>query len=301
MAKIAWIGLGNMGVPMVGHLVRAGHDVSGFDISEAAMSRAREVGVRTASSIREACAEAQVVFTMLPKGEHAIDVYTGDDGVFDTAQPGTLLIDSSTIDVESAGRLHEQALKAGFTFIDAPVSGGISGAAAGTLTFMLGGEETAVASAKEYIEPMAGNIFHAGAAGSGQAAKIVNNMMLMISLQGAAEGAVLARKLGLDAQTFWNIAAVSSGESWAMRTWYPVPGVVDTAAANNEFRATFSAMLAHKDVGLAMQAAEISGVDLPAAKTAFNSLEQLLEDGFAERDCSMIIRTIDPEAPGLPE
>lgn len=301
MATIGWIGLGNMGRPMAKNLVATGHTVTGFDVVEAAVTAAAEDGISPAGSIAEAVAGADIVFTMLPKGEHARSVYLDEGGVLESAAPGTLLVDSSTIDVDSANALHDAAEQAGFSFIDAPVSGGISGAAAGTLTFMLGGADADVERAREYIEPMARNVFHAGGNGTGQAAKIVNNMMLAINLQGTAEGAVLARKLGLDAQTFWNIAHVSSGDSWALRTWYPVPGVVDTAAANKDFDSTFAAALAHKDVGLAMAGAESVGVTLPAAQVAFDGLQKLMDDGYADKDCSLIVRNIDPEAPGVPQ
>ncbi|GAA4283594.1 3-hydroxyisobutyrate dehydrogenase [Brevibacterium daeguense] len=301
MATIGWIGLGNMGKPMTKNLVAAGHTVRGYDLNSQAVAEAEAGGVTACGSIAEAVDGAEAVFTMLPKGEHARSVYLDAGGVFETASTEALLVDSSTIDVESAQALHEAAEKSGFAFVDAPVSGGISGAAAGTLTFMLGGSEADAERAKAYIDPMAGNIFYAGAGGLGQAAKIVNNMMLAISLEGAAEGAVLARKLGLDAQTFWDIAHVSSGDSWPLRTWYPVPGVVETAAANKGFDATFSAMLAHKDVGLALAGAESVGVELPAAQVAYSSLQKLVDDGYADKDCSLIIRNIDPEAPGVPQ
>ena len=264
MSVVSWIGLGHMGAPMSAHLVAAGHTVRGFDLSESAMAAAREGGVHTCSSMAEALEGADVVFTMLPKGEHSRAVYLGENGVLATAPREALLIDSSTIDVETAEALHEAAQTAGFAFVDAPVSGGISGAAAGTLTFMIGGKTEHVEAARTFIEPMAGRIVHTGAAGTGQAAKIVNNMMLFISLQACAEGSVLADRLGLDPQVFWDIASVSSGNSWALQTWYPVPGIVDSAAANNNFQATFSAALAAKDVGLALAAGEQTGVALPA-------------------------------------
>lgn len=301
MATIGWIGLGNMGRPMTKNLIAAGHTVRGYDLDERAVAAAAENGVEAVGSIAQVVDGAEVVFTMLPKGEHARSVHLGDGGVLEFAAPGTLLIDSSTIDVDSANALHDAAEKAGFAFVDAPVSGGISGAAAGTLTFMLGGADADVERARTFVEPMAGNVFHAGGNGAGQAAKIVNNMMLAISLQGAAEGAVLARKLGLDAQTFWDIAHVSSGDSWPLRTWYPVPGVVETAAANKGFDATFATALAHKDVGLAMAGAESVGVTLPAAQVAFDNLQKLMDDGYADKDCSLVIRNIDPEAPGVPQ
>ena len=301
MATIGWIGLGNMGLPMTQNLITAGHSVRGYDLSESARSAAGANGVTACTTIAEAVAGADAVFGMLPNGAISKEVFCGDGGVLEFAEPTALLIDSSTIDVASAREIHHSAQQAGFAFVDAPVSGGISGAAAATLTFMLGGDPANTARAKELVEPMAGNIFDCGGPGNGQAAKIVNNMMLTVSLQGAAEGAVLAEKLGLDPQTFWNVASVSSGDSWPLRTWYPVPGIVETAASNNGFEATFSAALAHKDAGLAQAAAADVGVTLPGAKVAFENLQKLMDDGYADKDCSLIIRNIDPQAPGVPQ
>lgn len=298
MATIGWIGLGNMGNPMTANLVKAGHEVRGFDLNPDALRTAGENGVTPADSIADAVSGAEVVFTMLPKGEHARSAYTGEDGIFANAAPGTLMIDSSTIDVETAGELHQQAADQGFRFVDAPVSGGISGAAAGTLAFMIGGKEADVEAAKQFIDPMAGNMIATGGPTTGQAAKICNNMMLFIELQACAEGAVLANKLGLDPQVFWNIASVSSGNCWALRTWYPVPGVVETAAANRNFDATFATSLAHKDAGLALAGAKQVGVELPAAQLAYDQLQKLMDDGYADKDCSLVIRNIDPNAPG---
>ncbi|GAA2003693.1 3-hydroxyisobutyrate dehydrogenase [Brevibacterium samyangense] len=301
MTTIAWIGLGNMGKPMTKNLVDAGFTVVGFDLNEAALAAAVENGVTAARSTAEAVGDADFVFTMLPKGEHALAVYRGEGGVFANARSGAVLVDSSTIDVDTANELHEEAAQAGFEFLDAPVSGGISGAAAGTLTFMVGGEAETLEKARPVIDPMAGNIFHAGGNGAGQASKAVNNMMLAVSLQGVVEGAVLSRKLGLDPKTFHSIAKVSSGDSWPLRTWYPTPGVVETAAANNGFASTFAAALAHKDVGLALAAADSVGVDLPGAKLAYAQLQKLLDEGYGDMDCTLMIRNVDPEAPGVPQ
>lgn len=304
MATIAFVGLGNMGGPMAANLIKAGHTVRGFDLNPDAIAAASSLGVTTADSQAQALQGAEVVITMLPKGEHSAAAYLGTDGgagILATADPGTLLIDSSTIDVETSGRIHQAAADAGFAFVDAPVSGGISGAQAGTLTFMLGGQPEAVEAAKPVLEPMAGNIIPTGGPTSGEAAKICNNMMLFIGLMAASEGAVLARKLGLDAKVFHDIATVSSGDSWAVRTWYPVPGVTETAASNNEFAATFRADLAHKDIGLALAGAEQVGLQLPAAEMVAAQLQRVLDEGDADKDCSIIIRHVDPDAPGLPK
>ncbi|WP_026550141.1 3-hydroxyisobutyrate dehydrogenase [Arthrobacter sp. Br18] len=293
MAKIGWIGLGNMGGSMSGNLVKAGHEVRGFDLNTDAVAAAEALGVKPASSIADAVEGADVVFTMLPKGEHARAVYLGDDGVLAHADTRTLLVDSSTIDIESAGALHAAASEAGFRFVDAPVSGGMSGAKAATLTFMVGGEEQAVKDASAFIEPMSKNIIPTGGATTGQAAKICNNLMLFINLASTAEGAVLADRLGLDKQVFWDIASVSSGDSWALRTWYPVPGVVDTAASNNDFAPTFTTELANKDIGLAIAAAKDTGTPLEIGEHVQQLFQRLVDSGQGGKDCSMIIKLVD--------
>lgn len=295
MTTITWIGLGHMGNPMSANLAAAGYDVRGHDVSAEAMAAARDRGVQTFDSMEEALQGADVVFTMLPKGEHARAVYLGDSGVIALAPKDALLIDSSTIDVETAEHLHRVAADAGFRFVDAPVSGGISGAAAGTLTFMVGGQPDVVETARTFIEPMARKIVATGEAGTGQAAKIVNNMMLFICLEACAEGSVLADRLGLDPQVFWDIASVSSGNSWALQTWYPVPGIVDSAAANDNFDATFSATLAAKDAGLALMAGEQTGVQLPAAALVAEKLQQLVDEGLGDKDCSLITKYAAPD------
>lgn len=293
MATIGWIGLGNMGGPMTANLVRAGHTVQGFDLSADAVAAAVAEGVTAVEGIAGAVQGADVVFTMLPKGDHARAVYLGEDGVLAHADTSTLLIDSSTIDIESAAALHGAAAERGFRFVDAPVSGGISGAKAATLTFMIGGEDGAVKEATGFIDPMARNIIPTGGATTGQAAKICNNLMLFINLASTAEGAVLADRLGLDKQVFWDIASVSSGDSWALRTWYPVPGVVDTAASNNDFAPTFTTELANKDIGLAIAAARGTDTPLEIGEHVQQLFQRLIDQGEGGRDCSMIIKLVD--------
>ncbi|WP_417219518.1 3-hydroxyisobutyrate dehydrogenase [Arthrobacter sp.] len=293
MASIGWIGLGHMGGPMTANLVAAGHTVRGFDLSEEALAAAVGHGVTAAGSIAQAIEGAEVVFTMLPKGEHAKAVYLGEGGILETVGTDVLLVDSSTIDIESAQALHDAAAAHGNRFVDAPVSGGISGAEAGTLTFMVGGHDDAVRDASAYIEPMAGNIIPTGAATTGQAAKICNNLMLFINLASTSEGAVLADRLGLDRKVFWDIASVSSGDSWALRTWYPLPGVVPTAASNNEFAPTFTTELAHKDINLALSAARQTGTPLVLAEQVSSMFETLVQDGKKGLDCSAIVQLVD--------
>ena len=293
MAVVGWIGLGHMGGPMAANMVGAGHEVRGFDLNPGAVIAAAEAGIRPVTSIAEAVDGADVVFTMLPKGEHAREVYLGEHGILAHASTDTLLVDSSTIDMESAKTLHDAAVDAGFRFVDAPVSGGMSGAEAGTLTFMIGGEAVAVRDASAYIEPMSGNIIATGGATTGQAAKICNNLMLFINLAGAAEGAVLADRLGLDKQVFWDIASVSSGDSWALRTWYPVAGVVPTAASNNDFVPTFTTELANKDINLAIAAARATDTPLEIGEHVQQLFQRLIESGQAAKDCSMIVKLVD--------
>ena len=301
MSTIGWVGLGNMGRPMTANLVKAGHTVNGYDLVPEAVAAAAEHGVNPVNSIAEAVAGADIVFTMLPKGEHARTAYLEPDGVLANADAKTLLVDSSTIDFDSARVLHAEAAKAGFRLVDGPVSGGVTGAEAGTLTFMLGGADADVEEARPFIEAMAGNIFHAGGDAAGQAAKIVNNMMLSISLQGVVEGAVLAERFGLDPKVFYDIAKVSSGDSWPLRTWYPVPGVTTTSAANNDFKPGFATALMHKDVGLALAGAETQGVDPPAAALVHAQLQKLMDEDLGGLDTTALIKNIDPNAEGLPK
>lgn len=293
MATIGWIGLGNMGGPMAANLVRAGHEVIGYDMNETASARAAEHGVRTVTSIAEAVAAANFVFTMLPNGKIASDVYTQPGGVFDSADPHAVLVDSSTIDIATSKVLHRDAESRGLSFLDAPVSGGTVGAEAGTLTFMVGGSEDVLAVARPVIESMSKNIFYAGAGSMGQAAKIANNMILFITLAATAEGAVLADRLGLDRQVFWDIASVSSADSWALRTWYPISGPVPNSAANRDFEPTFTVELAHKDVNLALQAGQDSDTPLELAEHVSELFDRLIAEGLGKKDCSILSKLVD--------
>ncbi|MEV0984183.1 3-hydroxyisobutyrate dehydrogenase [Brevibacterium sp. NPDC049920] len=297
MTTIAWIGLGNMGHPMTANLVGAGHTVRGFDLSAPALEAATADGVIAAGSSAEALAGAEIAFTMLPRGEHALAAYQGPDGIFANAAPGTLLIDCSTIDVASARTLHDEAAAAGFEFLDAPVSGGIAGAQKGTLAFMVGGEPDVVEKARPFIEPMAGNIIATGEATTGQAAKICNNLMLFINMVSTSEAAVLADRLGLDHRVFHSIASVSSGDSWPLRTWYPYPGVVDSSPANNDFAPTFTADLANKDITLALAAAEETDTPLVLGTIVQEMLQQVSDAGAGDRDCSIVKKIVDGTFP----
>lgn len=288
--NIAWIGLGNMGAPMAANLVKAGQSVTGFDIQEEALSQARANGVTIAATPRAAVEGAEVVFTMLPSGRHVRDIYAE---VLGAASPDALFVDCSTIDLATARELHDLVAAAGHRFVDAPVSGGISGASAGTLTFMVGGTLDNFSAAQKVIEPMAGRIFHTGGPGAGQSAKIVNNLMLGVNLAGLCEGATLADRLGLDATTFYELAKVSSGDSWALRTWYPHPGVVETAAVNRDFAGGFSVDLFVKDLGLALGAAADTAIDLAHAAKVLEDLELVSRSGYGANDCTVLVRKVD--------
>jgi 3-hydroxyisobutyrate dehydrogenase len=290
---VAWIGLGNMGGPMAANLVRAGHPVVGFDLSAAAINAAAAAGVTVATSVAECVADAEVVFTMLPAGAHVRTVLSGPDGILATMPAGGLVVDSSTIDIQVARELHELVAGSGFRFLDAPVSGGIFGAQAGTLTFMVGGAATDLEAVRDRIEVMAGRVFHAGGPGAGQAAKIANNMMMAVNLAGLCEGAVLADRLGLDPHVFFQIAGVSSGDSWALRTWYPMPGVVQTAGVNRDFAGGFATDLALKDVRLALAAGEATGTPLDFASLVVQRLQTMSELGYGAKDCTSLVKLID--------
>ncbi|MBZ9602717.1 3-hydroxyisobutyrate dehydrogenase [Phyllobacterium sp. KW56] len=260
MATVAFIGLGHMGNPMAANLVKAGQKVLGFDLLPENLETARGNGVDITDSAETAVAEADVVITMLPAGKHVLTVY---EAVAKKARKGALFIDSSTIDVHSARNAHEIAQANGLLSVDAPVSGGIGGAAAGTLTFMVGGSAEAFATAEPILKPMAGRIVHCGEAGNGQAAKICNNMILGISMIGVSEAFTLAEKLGLSHQALFDVASTSSGQCWSLTTYCPVPGPVATSPANNGYKPGFAAALMLKDLKLSQEAAASVGAATP--------------------------------------
>jgi len=295
MAIIAWIGLGHMGLPMSGHLVAAGHTVRGVDVNPDARRAAAAQGVEIVPSVAAALEGADACLTSLPRPEHVRAVYGGPDGILAYAAPHALLLDTSTVDIETSRWCHQEAGVRGLAFVDAPISGGTAGAAAHTLTFMLGGEADAVARARDLVAPLSSTVIACGGPGSGIAAKLANNMMLFVNVMAMAEGAQLAERLGLDARTFWEVASSSSGSSWAVRTWYPVPGVVETAAAGRNFDATFSVDLARKDCALAVAAGRGEGVHLPAAELALAQLDQLVAEGLGGKDCTLVARSPSPD------
>src|SRR4051794_6865422 len=294
MSSIAFIGVGNMGGPMARNLVKAGHAVTAFDLSASILDPVVKAGASVATSANDAVKNAEVVITMLPAGQHVRSVYL-DDGVLAAAIKGTLLIDSSTIDIDSARAVHVAAEKAGFEFLDAPVSGGVGGAEAGTLTFMCGGSEVAFGRAKRILEKMGKRIVLAGGAGAGQAAKICNNMLLAISMIGTCEAFVLAEKLGLDAQKLFEIASTSSGQCWSLTTYCPVPGPVPTAPSNRDYAGGFATALMLKDLKLSQAAAQSAGAPTPLGAEATQLYSLLAAKGHGGIDFSGIIRMLRGE------
>lgn len=293
MTKIAFIGLGNMGSPMAKNLIKAGHDVVGFDLSEAAIVDLCAQGATSAVSVADCVSAAEVVVTMLPNGAIVKATYNGEDGILANAASGALLIDSSTISVDDAREVIASAESAGLDMLDAPVSGGVAGAAAGTLAFMVGGTDKAFARAEPIIEPMAGKIVHTGGAGNGQAAKVCNNMLLAISMIGTAEAYNLGRKLGLDDQVFFDVAANASGQSWSLTSYCPVPGPVPTSPANNDYKPGFAAALMWKDLGLAVDAIEKTGVDSPLGSLSETLYATMNKEGHGDVDFSGIIKMLN--------
>ena len=290
MARVGFIGLGNMGGGMAANLAKKGHDVRAFDISAEALDRAKEAGCLPVASAGEAADGAEAVITMLPAGKHVEEVYA--ESVFGAASTGSILIDCSTIDVATARRVAEAAVGEGLTAVDAPVSGGIAAANAGTLTFMVGGSEEAFGRAEPFLQDMGKAVIHAGAGGAGQAVKICNNMILGATMIATCEAFVLAEKLGLDQQKFFDIASVSSGQSWSMTSYCPVPGVGPETPADRDYQGGFATGLMLKDLRLAMEAAASVDADTPMGAKAAELYAAFAEAGNAGLDFSAIIKTL---------
>jgi 3-hydroxyisobutyrate dehydrogenase len=291
MARVAFIGLGNMGGGMAANLAKAGHDVRAFDLSQEALGRAKERGCLPAESAAAAVQEAEAVVTMLPAGSHVRDVY--ENAVIGRAPANAILIDCSTIDVGTARDEIEKARGAGYLMVDAPVSGGIAAAEAGTLTFMAGGTDEAFGRAEPLLATMGKAVIHAGGPGSGQAAKICNNMLLGASMIATCETFVLAQKLGLDPQTFFDIASKASGQCWSMTSYCPVPGVGPETPADRDYEGGFASALMLKDLRLAMEAAQSVDVYTPMGAQAEDLYTRFNDLGGARKDFSGIIRMID--------
>ena len=291
MARVAFIGLGNMGGGMAANLAKAGHDVRAFDLSAEALKRAKERGCLPANTAEDAVKDAEAVVTMLPAGKHVRDVY--ESAVIGHAPASAILMDCSTIDVATAREEIEKARAAGYQMVDAPVSGGIAAAEAGTLTFMAGGSEEAFKRAEPFLTQMGKAVIHAGAPGSGQAAKICNNMLLGASMIATCEAFVLAEKLGLDLQTFFDISSKASGQCWSMTSYCPVPGVGPETPADRNYEGGFAAALMLKDLRLAMEAAQSVDAYTPMGAHAEELYTRFNDLGGAGRDFSGIIKMID--------
>lgn len=295
MTLVGFIGLGNMGGGMCANLAKAGYDVRAFDLNADAVAKAAASGATGADTIQDAVSEADVVITMLPAGKHVHSVYFGDDGVTTHAKTGPTFIDCSTIAVEDARAAHENAVKAGFDMVDAPVSGGVAAAEAGTLTFMVGGSSEAFETAKPFLDVMGKNVFHAGDSGNGQVAKIANNMLLGISMIGTCEAFNLAEKLGLDAQTFFDISSTASGQCWSMTSYCPAPGPVPNAPSNRDYQPGFAVAMMLKDLKLAAASADSVGANIEFGKLAESVYENLSTGGFDGLDFSGVMKRVRGE------
>lgn len=295
MADIAFIGLGNMGSGMAVNLVKAGHHVRAFDLNEAAVKALVEKGAKAASTLSDAVAGADAVVTMLPAGPHVKSVYEGEEGILSTARNDAVLIDCSTIDVETARAVGASAADKGFAFVDAPVSGGVAAAEGGTLTFMVGGPQQAFDKAEPILQAMGKAVIRAGDAGAGQAAKICNNMLLGIHMIGTCEALNLAIKLGLDPQNFYDIASKASGQTWSLTSYCPVPGPVPAAPSNRDYKPGFAAPMMLKDLKLALATAEEAGAAIPMGVRAEQIYEQFNDEGGSELDFSGVIKMLSGE------
>ena len=302
--RIAFLGLGHMGLPMAVNLVKAGHDIVGFDVVPAAIDAARAAGITVAASgqdavLRQAEEPGGVVITMFPSGRHVIDAYRGSDeapGLLAVASPGTLFIDSSTIAVDEAQEAHALAEAGGHRSLDAPVSGGVVGAENATLAFMVGGSDEDFEAARPLLEAMGRRVVHCGAAGLGQAAKVCNNMILGVSQIAVAEAFVLGERLGLTHQALFDVASNASGQCWALTTNCPVPGPVPTSPANRDYQPGFAGALMSKDLGLAEQAIDLTGVDARMGRLAREIYKEFAAGAGAGQDFSGIINTIRAES-----
>ena len=292
MTTIAFIGLGHMGLPMAKNLLAAGHAVRAHDLSADALEAASAAGATACGSLGEALSGASEVITMLTSGPVVETVYCGPEGIIAGAAPGALLVDSSTIDVKTARRVAAAAEAGGFDMVDAPVSGGVSGAEAGTLAFMVGGSQTAFDRAETVLEPMAAKIVHAGGSGNGQAAKICNNMLLAISMVGVCEAFTLGRALGLEDQTFYDIAANASGQCWSLTSYCPVPGPVPSSPANRAYQPGFATALMLKDLNLAMDAVTETEAATPLGAHAHKLYTAMADSGHGGMDFSGIINML---------
>ncbi len=293
---IGFIGLGNMGLPMAEQLLQAGYKVRAFDVATASLDGARELGADIAESVADAADGASIVITMLPVGKHVRAVYFGPEALIDAAAPGTLLIDSSTIDVETSRAVGDAATAAGLEMIDAPVTGGVMGARAGKLNFLIGGTDAAVERARPVLSVMGENLLHAGAQGSGIGVKICNNMALGIAMIAAAEALMMAKRLGMDVKRTHEIISKSSGQSWPPSNYCPLPDVIDGVPANNGYRPGFTAAMMQKDLRLAQDAAQSVDACTPLGAHALAIFSLFCSNGDAQTDYSGISKLIGGDA-----
>lgn len=294
MAKIAFIGLGHMGLPMAKNLLKAGHDVYGFDLQSSALEHFAQAGGQVCASLAEAASGQEVLITMLQSGTQVKHVCLGEEGVFAHAKAGALYMDCSSIDVQSSRDIHSEAQESGLLVVDAPVSGGVAGAEAATLTFMVGGEDKAFAIAEKWLRIMGKTIIHTGAAGSGQAAKICNNMILGISMIAVSEAFTLAQQLGLAPKKLFEVVNHASGQCWVMSKYPPLPDLLDNVPANKGYQPGFSAQMMLKDLNLSQQAAQSVAAGTPLAARARDIYQQFIDSGAGHLDFSAIITAIDP-------
>ncbi|MFJ4064364.1 NAD(P)-dependent oxidoreductase [Pseudomonas sp. NPDC089996] len=289
MKTIAWIGLGFMGNPMSKHMMNAGYAVKGVDIDPAACERAAQNGVQICSTVAEACKGVEAVFTMLPTGTEVKEVLAGPNGVFASIDPNTVVIDCSTIGIENARSLHASAKKAGRIFAEAPVSGGTEGAIDATLTFMIGCEDPHVARVKELLSPMGEYVAHAGGPEAGQAAKVVNNLIMGVCVAVNCEATALAERLGLNLKEFFEIAIRSTADNWTFRVWNPGKDVVASAPASKGYKAGFKTWLLAKDLTLAMDAGREVGATIATAEAAHALLKKHIENGGGDMDATSLV------------
>lgn len=289
MPTIAWIGLGLMGNPMSKHMIKAGYTVRGVDIDATARENAAANGVLVAETIVAACKDADVVYSMLPSGADVHEVMTSANGVFASARPGTIVIDCSTIGIDYARKLHAAAEKAGVVFVEAPVSGGTEGARDGTLTFMIGCDKMYAGQATELLQPLGDYIAYVGGPGAGQAAKVVNNLIMAVSVTVNCEATALGQRLGLDMKAFFEIATRSSADNWSFRLWNPAPGVVEASPASNGYKPGFKTWLLAKDLSLAVEAGREVGARLETAETAYALMTRHAEAGGADLDATSLV------------
>lgn len=293
--KIGFIGLGHMGNPMVKNLLKAGHSLKIYDLNSKAVAALVEEGAEAASSLMELVQQVEVVFTMLQTSEQVLQTCLDPKGLFSHAQPNLLYIDSSSIDISATTQLHQAAAEKNIAMLDSPVSGGVAGATAATLTIMVGGETEAFLRAQPLLQSLGKKVIHAGPAGLGQAAKICNNLILGISMVAVCEGFNLAEKLGLNAKTFYDISSTASGQCWSMTSYCPAPGILENAPSSHHYQPGFMAQMMLKDLRLALQAAKDSEARLPLGEETALLYELMVNQGQGELDFSAIMKVIQGE------